>query len=564
MKPRLVRYLTALGVCPLLLALAGCRQADETASAPLARWSIVEPTFTNGRPDRASLADRQILHRGNGTQPQGLDPHLTEGVSSSNVQRDLFEGLVVEAPDGSLIPGVAGRWEISGEGRIYTFHLRPASRWSNGDPVTAEDFVFSMQRVVTPATGSKYALMLAPILNAEQIIAGEMEPGMLGVRAPDKHTFEITLKAPTPYFLGMLAHSIALPVHPASVREHADRYGRVENLVTNGAYRISEMVVGSHIRLVRNEHFRDRDSVIIDEVFSYPIEDLSAELARYRADELDWTYEVPNAQFGWVQANLPGELHVSPYFGTYYFGFNTSKPPLNDVRVRRALAMTIERDIITDKLTRFGEIPAFSFVPPGIPGYENAEPEWVKWSQAQRDAEAQRLMAEAGYGPDNPMHIEIRYNTHQNHKKISLAIAHMWRSKLGVRSSLLNEEFRVFLANRKQRLVTQVFRAGWIGDYLDPYTFLEINLSGSGLNDADWKSPRFDALMSQASLTADPQARMAMLSQAEALILEEVPNAPIYTYVSKRVIKPWVRGWQPNLLDHHATRWMYLLKRERR
>jgi oligopeptide transport system substrate-binding protein len=564
MTSRPARYLTALSVCSLLLHLAACGNADDPAGAPVSRWSVVEPTYIDGRPDRSTLAERQVIHRGNGAQPQGLDPHLTEGVPDSHVQRDLFEGLVVEAADGSLIPGVAERWQISDDGMVYTFHLRPVARWSNGDALTAADFEFSMRRVVTPATGSKYALMLAPILNAEQIIAGELEPQALGVRALDAHTFQITLKAPTPYFLGLLAHGTAFPVHPPSARAHGDQYGRVENLVSNGPFRINEMVVGSHIHVVRNEHFWDTGNVIIDEVFFYPIEDQSAELARYRADELDWTYEVPNARFAWIEANLPDELHIAPYFGTYYFGFNTTRPPFDDVRVRQALAMTIERDIITGRLTRFGEIPSYGFVPPGIPGYTNAEPHWAAWTQAERDAEARRLMTAAGYGPDNPLHLEIRYNTHQNHKKISLGIAHMWRTKLGVRSSLLNEEFRVFLANRKQRMVTQVFRAGWIGDYLDPFTFLEINLSTSGLNDAGWNSPRFDALMNEAAATADPQARMELLHQAESLLLEEVPNAPVYTYVTKRVVKPWVRGWQSNLLDHHASRWMYVLKRERR
>lgn len=554
----------ALSSVVFVLAACGANPSSDEAGVPAAqRWNIPELRFTaDGRPHPDILAERQVLHRGNGSQPQGLDPHLTEGVPDSNVQRELFEGLVGAGPDVSLQPGVAQRWDINEDGTRYVFHLRRDAKWSNGEPMTSADWVYSFRRVLDPATGSKYAMILSPIVNARQIMASELPKEELGVAALDDYTLEIRLNAPAPYFLELLTHNTAYPVHRASVEKHGDAYGRAGNLVGNGAYVLDELVMQSHIRLVRNPHFYDNANTIIDEVYFYPIEDQAAELKRYRANELDMTYEVPNAQFDWIAANLKDELVVAPYFGTYYFGFNTSRPPLDDARVREALTLAIDRDIITDKLTRFGEIPTYSFTPPGVPGYDYdaVRPEWADWTQAQRNERARQLMAEAGYGADNPLALEIRYNTHQNHKKISLGIASMWKKELGVRATLINEEFRVFLANRRQRTLTQVIRMGWIGDYLDPTNYLDLNHSQNAQNDVAYDNPRYDALLEEAALIADPVLRMQTLQEAERMMLADYPIAPIYTYVSKRLVKPYVRGWQSNASDHHRTRYMYILK----
>ncbi|HRQ63643.1 MAG TPA: peptide ABC transporter substrate-binding protein [Xanthomonadaceae bacterium] len=550
----------ALGLVFALL-LVGC--AEHTAFDPITP-SALDPSGSIERPDPTRLASLQVLHRGNNTNPEGLDPHRTEGVATSHIQRDLFEGLTTEAPDGSIVPGAAKSWTISADGLNYTFRLRPDARWSNGDPVTADDWVFSLRRSVDPATGSRYSLILAPIRHAEDVIARRLPPESLAVRATDPLTLEIELKAATPYFLGLLAHNAAYPVHPPSAIAQGDAHGRAETLVSNGPYKASELVVGSHTKLVRNPYFHDAENVHIEAVYFYPIENLSAELSRYRADQLDWTYELPSAQLGWLKRQLGDELRVAPYLGIYYFGFNTTRPPLDDLRVRRALAMAIERDLITERLMGMRGTATYGFVPPGIPGYRPQRPEWAAWSQAERDDEARRLLAEAGYGPDNPLEVEIRYNTHEDHKRLSLAISWMWRSKLGVRTRLLNEEFRVFLANRRQRMVTQVYRAGWIGDYLDPYTFLEINRSESAQNDAGWSNARYDALLARAAREPDAEARFRLLEEAEALMLDEAPHATIYGYTSKRLVKPWVKGWQPNPLDHHPTRWMWIESHERR
>ncbi len=546
---------------PLLLAACAIEPADEGPTPQ--RWNLPELVFTeDGRPDPSVLAPVQILHRGNGTQPEGLDPHLTESVSSSNVQRDLFEGLIARAADGSLIPGVAERWEVSGDGLVWTFFLREDARWSNADPMTAEDWLFSFRRIVNPATGSRFAILLTPILNAQDIIAGRRPVEDLGVRVIDELTLEVDMEAPNPFFLEVLTHSLALPVHRASIEAHGDRWARPGNMVSNGPFMLEELAMHSHIRLVRNPYYWDSDNVIIEEVFFYPTEDISAEMMRYRAGELSWTNQVPNTQFNWIQANLADELAVYDWLGIYYFGFNTTRAPFNDPRVTKALSLAIDREIITERLTGFGQRPAFAFTPQGIPGYDPPQPEWASWTQAERNLHARALLAEAGFGPHNPLRLEIRYNTHEDHRRISLAIAAMWQQTLGVYATLINEEFRVFLNNRRQRVVTEVFRSGWIGNYLDPMYFLELFFSDNPQNDVGFFNDEFDALLDRAARAADLEERLALLREAEILMLKTQPFAPIFTYVSVRLVKPYVRGWVPNVLDQHPTRFMFLLRQD--
>ncbi len=525
----------------------------------LAAITLLVPGLAFSKPD--NLADKQILHRGNGAEVQTLDPHKAEGVPSSNILRDLYEGLTIEAPDGTVIPGTAESWTISDDGRIYTFKIRHNARWSNGDPVTAEDFVYGLRRSVDPATGSQYSQILAPILNAEDVIAGKKPVPSLGVKALDSHTLEITLKAATPYFLGLLNHSSTYPVHRASVEKYGGQFSRPGKLVSNGAYVLKEWVVQSHITLIRNPNYWDNANTIIDKVIYYPIEDQSTELKRYRAGEIDRTEDIPIQQFRWIKKNLASELHVAPYLGSYYFGFNLTKPPFKDnLKLRRALSMAIDRRIITEKITGIGEKPLYSWVPPGINGYTHAELDYAHWPQKKRIAQARKLYQQAGYSRANPLTVEIRYNTSENHKKIAIAIAAMWKQVLGVKTRLVNEEWKVFLENRKQKQVTQVFRAGWIGDYNDPYTFMELLHSKHGINDSGYNNPEYDALLKQAAFETDPKKRFEIMHKAEGILLHDHPIMPIYSYVSKHLIKPWVGNYQPNVLDHNYSKDLYIIK----
>ncbi len=508
------------------------------------------------------LADIQILHRSNGTEPQTLDPHRAEGVPSSNILRDLFEGLVAEAPDGALIPGAAESWEISEDGLTYTFTLRPDGRWSNGDPVTARDFEFGLRRSADPNTLSRYSSVLAPIRNARAVIAGELPPEALGVEALDERTLVIRLETPTPYLLGLLTHSTCYAVHPETVESHGMNWSRVETHVSNGAYRLQEWVVQSHIHLARNPHYWDDSSTTIDDVRYYAIENQDAELKRYRADELDITSTIPQKQLRWIRENLADEFRVTPYLGTYYFGFNVTQPPFaGQPGLRRALSLAVDRDILTQVVSGAGEPAAYSWVPP-VRGYEQQVPEEATWTQEQREAEAARLYAEAGYSRDNPLKVEVLYNTSDNHKRIAIAMAFMWKQVLGVEASLANQEWKVFLETRKRKEDTELYRAGWIGDYEDAYTFAQLLESSNEQNDFGYDSPRYDALLAAASAEPDVARRAVYLQEAERILLADQPLMPLYFYVTKRMVKPWVQGYEGNIMDHIYTRHLRILKHE--
>lgn len=515
----------------------------------------------DGRPDPSVLAKEQVLQRDNGEEPQTLDPHLAEGVPASHILRDLFEGLTAESPEGRVIPGAAIRWNISRDGKTYTFYLRRNARWSNGDPVTAQDFVYGLQRSANPVTASNYAQVLLPIKNAAEVFSGDLPLDQLGVVAMDEYTLQITLKGPTPYFLGLLNHSSTYPVHQASVEQYGSGFSRPGKLVSNGAYVLKDWKVRSRIELQKNEYYWDADKVIIAQVFYYPFEEQSSALKQFRAGKLHWTYEVPNNQFKWLQQHYPEELVISPWMGSYFFGYNLEREPfIENLDLRLALAMALDRDLLTDKVTQFGEQPSYNLVPPGIRNFVSPRPEWADWSQAERSAEARRLYAGAGYNQDNPLRIEIRYNTGQNNKKMALAVASLWKQVLGVQATLFNEEWKVFLQNREQKVLTQVFRAGWISDYADPYSFLELFRSGHGRNDFGYSSALYDSLLAEIAAERIPSRRRRLMFAAERMLLAEMPFIPVYTYVTKRLVDPRLRGWQSNVMDHHYSKNMFLLK----
>ncbi len=551
-------FLLLLGIS----LLAGCG-GDNNERAPEKGQASrpVELVLIDGRPDPSLLAAEQVLHRANGEEPQTLDPHLAEGVPSSHILRDLFEGLTSEAPDGSVIPGAALRWNISRDGKTYTFYLRREAKWSNGDAVVAEDFVFAFRRSANPETASNYAHVLLPIENARQIMANELPPAELGVESLDEYTLQIRLIDPTPYFLGLLNHSSTYPVHRPSLAQFGNRFSRPGNLVSNGAFVLDQWVVRSHIELVRNLHYWDAGNVILQRVVYYPYEDQSTALKQYRSGDLQWTYEVPNNQFKWLQEHYPEELVITPWLGSYFFGFNLTREPFIESRdLRMALVMALDRQLLTDKVTQFGEQPSFTLTPPGIGEYKAPVQEWSTWSQEERNAEAMRLYLKAGYSQERPLRIEIRYNTSENHKKLALAIASIWKQKLGVHATLVNEEWKVFLQNREQKVITQVFRAGWISDYADPYSFLELFRTGHGQNDYGYSNELYDQLLAEIASERIPARRRRLMQAAERVLLADMPIIPVYTYVTRRLVNQHVKGWQNNVMDHHYSRYMFLLK----
>lgn len=552
----------ALLVCSVLgLAACGDRQGDFGRPLEQRSHPVELVLLESGRPDPSVLADEQIVYRGNGDEPETLDPHLAQDVPSSHILRDLFEGLTTESADGDLIPGAALRWNISRDARTYTFYLRRDLVWSNGEALNAEDFVFSLQRAVNPRTASSAARTLLPIHNAREVMAGELPVEELGISLLDEFTMQITLTGPTPYFLGLLASPVAYPVNRENLEEFGDQFSKPGKLVSNGAYVLDRWTPRVSIELRKNPDFREAELALIERVYYLPTEDQSAEVKQFRSGELDWTNEVPNNQFKWLQRHYPDELVISPWMGSYFFGFNlTQEPFIDNPSLRMALILAIDRQIITSKVTQFGEKPSFALVPPGIDGYVPFSPEYADWTQEERDHEARRLYEQAGYSPDRPLRVEIRYNTNDNNKKIALAIASMWKQALGLHATLVNEEFRVFLQNREQKAITQVFRAGWISDYNDPYSFLELFRTGYGRNDYGYSNSTFDAVLDEVGTERVRIRRERLMFEAERVLMSDHVIIPIYTYVTKRLVNPYLQGWKSNVMDHHPTRNMFKLK----
>src|SRR5712671_5032105 len=498
-------------------------------------------------------AAEKVLRIANMAEPETLDPHKTSTVPESNILRNLFEGLMVLDPGGNVASGVAERFSISEDGVTYTFRLRDNAKWSNGEPVTAGDFVYSLRRIEDPRTHSQYAEVLYPIKNAQEVNTGKAALTELGVAALDARTVEITLKAPTPYFLQLLTHTSALPVSEKAVTRFGEEWLKPGVMVSNGAYMLDDVKPNSHIRVVKNPNYWDATKVTIDAVVFDPSEDRAAVLKRYRAGEFDVLRDLPNDQLGWLLQNMPKELHIAPYAGVYFYAFNTTRPPFNDKRVRTALGMAINREILVEKISAAGELPAYGFVPDGTANYTPRRVAWRTMSQAEREAAAQKLMSESGYGPNKPLRFELAYNTSENHKRIAVALAAMWK-KINVSVDLVNTEFKVHLNNMRIGNF-QMGREGWIVDYNDAqgYLFL-LQTSTKQQNFARFSNPEYDRLMDEASLTGDARKRTALLEQAEGILLEELPVIPIYFYVSKNLVSTKVRGWQDNPLDAHYVR----------
>ncbi|MCH8071169.1 MAG: peptide ABC transporter substrate-binding protein [Proteobacteria bacterium] len=501
-----------------------------------------------------------VLNRGLGAEPESLDTHKARTNQAGDVQRDLGEGLSGYTADGQLELAAAERVEVSEDGLQYTFWLRPEGKWSNGDRVTAQDFVFSFRRLVNPATAAFYAQQsLGDVVNATEIIAGKKPVDVLAVEAIDDLQLKITLNNAVPYFLALLSHPSTFPMHRPSVELHGDAHARPGNLVSNGAYKLQAWEVGSYIEIVRNEHYRNNDKTAIDRVRHHITPEDAAELNRYRAGELDITFSVPSEAFQQMRRERPNELRVSPFLAVYYYGFNLTKPPFRDnPKLRQALSMAIDRETLTEKVTVRGEAPAYGWVPPGTNNYEPRQFLYANLSRDERHRKARELYREAGFSEDKPFSVEIRYNTSQAHRRIALAVQSMWQEVLGVESTLINEEGQVLLENIRMQDVTQVFRSSWTGDYNDANTFLGIMESDNPSNLTGFRNDEYDGLMDKAAIQTDPGVRQVYLEEAEKLLLSEHPVIPLYFYVNKNMVSPRVHGWEDNVLNYHYSQHLSL------
>lgn len=501
-------------------------------------------------------AHAATLNIHNGGDPTSLDPQKISGDWENRIDGDIFEGLVTEDPKDNPIPGQAASWTISPDQKVYTFKLRDGIKWSDGTPVTAQDFVFAFQRLMDPKTAAQYAYLQYTIKNAEKINKGEIkDPTQLGVKAIDDKTLEITLENPTPYFLNALMHYTAYPLPKHVVEAKGDSWVKVENIVTNGPYKPVEWVPGSHVSNVKNDQYYDAKDVKIDKVNFYTLEDQSAALKRYRAGEFDILTSFPADQYEWIQKNLPGQAHVVPFLGTYYYVLNATKPPFNDKRVRQALSMAVNREVIGPKILGTGELPMYSWVPPGTANY--GQPAYVSWKDEpykQKVEEAKKLLKEAGFGPDHPLKAQLRYNTNDNHKRIAVAIAAMWKP-LGVDIELYNTETKVHY-DEMQRGQVEIGRAGWLADYNDPINFLNLLSTGVEMNYGRWSNPDYDALIKQGNEEIDLKKRAEIYKKAEQLALDDSAAIPIYYYVSQNIVATKVQGFVDNIQDIHRTRWL--------
>ena len=500
-----------------------------------------------------------FLHRGNSGDPETLDQHKTSTTTEAHILRDLYEGLVAYGADGSIVPGVATDWSISDDGTVYTFTLRDDAKWSNGDPVVAGDFVYSLQRIMTPETGAKYATILYPIKNAEKINKGEVKPEDLGVKAVDDKSLEITLEQPTPFFIDLLAHQTGLPVHPASVEAHGTDFVKPENIVSNGAYKLAEFIPNAHVKTVKNENFHDAENVKIDGVFFYPTEDRGAALRRFQAGEIQLNNDAPTEQIAFMRENIGDQFRVAPYLGNYYYALNHEDEALSNPDVRQALSMAVDREFLAEEIWGGTMVAAYSFVPPGTGNYgESAYADYKDMSQIDREEKAIELLEGAGFGPDNPLKLTLNYNTSENHKNTAVAIADMW-APLGVEVSMLNTDLKTHYAMLRDRQDFDIARAGWIGDYSDPQNFLFlVESDNTGFNYARYENPEYDALMDKAAATVDLEKRAEVLKQAEELFMRDLPFIPLMYYGSLNLVSNKLGGYEDNILDVHPTRWMNL------
>jgi oligopeptide transport system substrate-binding protein len=518
------------------IALAGCHK-----SGPV-------PASSAG-----ATAPLSVLRVGNGSEPQELDPQAMQGSVEHRLAMALFEGLLTEDPvDLHPVPGVAQSWEISADGLSYRFHLRPNAQWSDGEPLTADDYVASYRRMLSPRMASEYAYLLYNfIAGADDYYHGKITDfGQVGVHAIDPHTLLVQLANPTPFLLRIIACHNAWDVVPTKV---IARYGPPEargtgwskHLVSNGPYRLKQWLPGEKIVVERNPHYWNNAATKLDQIEFYPIDDIAAEERMFRTGQLDVTYEMPRAKVEVYRKSHPDQLFESAYLGTYFYRFNCKRAPFTDARVRRALALAIDRERIVRDVTKGGEEPAYAVSYPGTAGY------FPHAKLVGGVAEARQLLAAAGF-PDGRgfPSITLLYNTQQMHREVAEAIQAMWQRNLGITIQLRNEEWKVYL-DAQHTHDYDLERAGWVADYVDPHVFLEIWETGNGNNDSQWSNPEYDRLLHRALAARTDAARYAIYQRMDEILVEECPVLPLFYYTRVYLKSPRVTGWTPTLLDDH-------------
>ena len=499
--------------------------------------------------------DGRTLSRGNGAEPDTIDPHKASGNWENNIIGDMFIGLLTDAADASALPGAAESFTVSPDGLVYTFKLRDHV-WSDGEPVTAHDFVYSFRRVADPRTAAQYATILYPLKNMQPATEGRVKPERIGARAVDDRTLELTFEYQVPYIHELLTHYTTFAVPRHVVERYGEAWTRAEHMVSNGAFMLRSWVPNDHIHLVKNPRFFGASDVGIDNVLFYPTQDSSAALKRFRSGEFDVvTDSVPPQHIRWLQQNLPHEIQLSPYILSQYAQFNMRKKPFDDIRVRTALSLAINREILAAKVMRAGEQPNYALVPPGMPGYRPAELSFRHQPMAQRLERARALLSQAGYGPGNPLSFDLNISGATESHFAGVALQGMWND-IGVKARMAPYESAIHYAMLRKRDF-EVTWAGWIADYRDAKNYLMLFQSGTtDLNYGDYANPKFDALVARSDNEHDPARREDLLRAAEQIVLDDAAIAPGYLGVARNLVSPQVRGFVPSYVNINRSRFL--------
>lgn len=517
----------------------------------LAFCSLSVPAFAANVPDGTALDAKQHLRWNNGTDPASFDPQKVEGAPEGNIIRNIFETLVTSNAQGKIQPGVAEKWTHSPDYKVWTFYLRPNAKWSNGDPVTAQDFVYSFRRLADPKTASPYSSYLdfLKLQNAQAVINGEKPLDALGVKALDAHTLQLDLSEPVTYIDKLVEHYVLAPVNQKIVEKYGDSWTDMKHIVTNGAFVPTEWIVNEKIELVPNKQYWDNAHTVLKKVTLYPITSDKTDVDRYRANGLDITASLPSGKtFKALKKQYPNEVYTPPTLCSYFYEFNTKRVPFNNPLVRKALSMALDRNIVTEKVIGQGQVPAYHFTPPYINNAEQiTSPDWANWSQKARNAKAVELLKEAGFTKAHPLKVTLLYNTSESHKQIAIAATSMWKKNLqgAVQVKMENQEWKTYLDTRHNGGY-EVARAGWCADYNEASTFLNYFLSNSTNNTSFYKSKAFDELMTKAYTAKNDSDRAKFYAQASAQLSKDAPIIPVYFYVGSRMVKPYVKGFAVN------------------
>ncbi|MCG8707979.1 oligopeptide ABC transporter substrate-binding protein OppA [Brenneria sp. 4F2] len=511
-------------------------------------------------PAGVQLAAQQTFIRANGSEPASLDPHKSESDVESNLVHDFFEKLILVHDDGTITGGLADKWEQQDQ-RIWTFHLRPGLKWSDGSPITADDVVFSWRRLVDPRTLSPYQSYIPSmhVLNAEDIAAGKKPASALGIKALDQQRVQIELDRPLSYFLAMTDHYAIVTLPQATIEKYGDKWTQPGHFVSSGPFTLDQWVVNERIVAKRNPHYWDNEHTVLDKVTYLPIVSNTAEVNRYKAGEVEMTFTLPPHLFNALKTELPDQVKINPQLSTYYYKFNTQKPPFNDPRVRRALDLALDKKVIAEKVLGMGQLPAYSPLPPGMAGYASEQPESAAWTQQQRNAEAKKLLSEAGFSAQRPLTFDLLYNTSESHQRVAIAASAMWKQALGVEARLKNQEWKTMLDTMRTGDF-EVIRTSWAPDYNEPSTYFDIFRTGNSNNQGKFTDAEYDALLDRALNAQTSAARNDDYHQAEKILQRQVPLLPIYYYVRARLVKPYIGGFMPDQRADIYSKDIYIIK----